>query len=145
MDGVIVNRTGQEAYFTAVHERHVFNIETDLVIGTAVEFDDTKPYRTCKPYSGGKFAGIVAHTDDHIYDETANTKTIKEPATVSLWSKGNVWVIAGETVKAGDQAGLDATGKFVLAANGTKINAHFETAGNANDEVILVLDNLNKA
>jgi hypothetical protein len=141
---VIVNRTGQAAYFTAVHERHVFNTETDLVIGTAVEFDDTKPDRTCKPYAGGKFAGIVAHTDDHVYDETANTKTITAPATVSLWSKGNIWVLAGEAVKAGDQAGLDSTGKFVLAASGTKLNAHFETAGNANEEVILVLDNLNK-
>ena len=144
MSDIVVNRTGIEAYYTSVRERHVFNTATDLVIGTSVEFDDTQELRTCKPYAGGKFAGIVCHTDDHVYDETANTKTVKAPATVSLLSKGNMWVIAGEAVKAGDQAGLDSTGKFVLAATGTKINAHFETAAAANEEVILVLDNLNK-
>ena len=147
MDGVVINRAGCEAYYTSVQERRVFNTVGNLIIGTAVQFDDTKTNRTCVPYTGGKFAGIVCHTDDHVYDKTLNTKTVKGPATVSLKSKGNIWVIAGEAVKSGDQAGLNATGKFIKAttSGATKINAHFETAGLLNEEVILVLDNLNKA
>lgn len=85
----------------------------------------------------GTFIGVTVR-DRSV--EAKNQNTFAVGSTAGLMTKGVIWVVAGETVVAGDAAGFDATGKIVKAATGTEIpSARFDTSGSTGELVKLRL------
>ena len=133
-------QAGKPAFDTLTTESRTYNIDGNIVIGTPVQFVTGKEYFV-EPYTTGKFAGIVCHTDDNSYDETTNLKTIEGPTTVKVMHKGNMWVKVDSNVTQGAQLFVGATGKFGNA--GTKLNGHYDSTAASGEEAIIVLDNIN--
>ena len=133
-------QVGKPAFDTLTTESRTYNIAGDIVIGTPVQFVPGKEYFV-EPFTTGKFAGIVCHTDDNSYDETTNIKTIEGPTTVKVMHKGNMWINVDSNVIQGGQLFINATSQFV--ATGTKLNGHYDSTATSGAEAIIVLDNIN--
>lgn len=129
---------GKTAYATREKRSRVCDvIDGNITIGKAVQWSTTDGMRAVKPFStGGNFAGVVLHTDDNLKG------VIESPTTASILQLGNVYVEVKENVKAGDKAGVNATGDFVKAETGTPIKGYFETTAKSGELAILVIEGL---
>lgn len=134
---------GLKAHSTTPQEVLSYIAEGAIPIGRAVALGTDPERQVLSPAADGTFLGVALHDHARESQRDANPASYVDQATVSVMTKGAVWVEVSDTVVAGNAAHYNVTDGRFTQPGGTTPSTNavgtWQTGASADGLAILIL------